>query len=201
MVTLKELQDQFRRLNYKPTFWAREEIRELPHIIVPGEQITNIVIGWYEGGLALLMSTNYRVLLVDKKPFFLTVEDLRFNKIADVKYQYRLLDANICLNYTTGKSLEFKSWNKDGLRKLVNYVQEEIMLQRLTVADSTPSLPQQLEPAPQPVSYAQPILDQQQPELPVDPATQLAATAYQTSKQILRGDKLSRFVTMSQVNR
>lgn len=207
MVTLEELQTQFRRLDYKPTFWAREEVKELPHILVPGEQITNVVSGWYEGGIALLMTTNYRVLMVDKKTFFLTVEDLRYNKISDVKYQYRLMDANVSLSYP-GKSLEFKSWSKDRLRQLVYYIQESIMLQRQAdqvITDNSRNPVSEFPLAPQPLTaYAQPILQQQQaatqPSIPMT-ATNIATHAYKTGQQFLRGHKLSRFITMSQINR
>lgn len=126
MVTMRDILGQFRRLGVKPSLLARGEINELPNILVPREEIMHVVMGWYAGGLALLCATNHRVLLIDKKPFFLTIEDLRYDMIAEVKYQYRLLEAVVDLAYL-GRTLEFKSWNKPQLRALVCHVQQVII--------------------------------------------------------------------------
>lgn len=127
MITTDEVIKQFHRLGVKPSFWARAEIKELGNILVPDEQLTHVVFGWYENGLALLCCTDYRVLLIDKKPFFLKMEDLRYDKISEVKFLHRLLDCSVILSYA-GMKLEFKSWNQGPLRKLTDYVQETITM-------------------------------------------------------------------------
>jgi hypothetical protein len=202
MVTMQEVLSQFQRLRVRPSFLARGEIKELPNILLPGEQLSHVVMGWYDGGLALLCSTNHRVLLIDKKPFFLTVEDLRYNMIAEVRYQYRLLDANICLTYA-GKSLDFKSWNQGRLRELVSHVQEAIMENKKQQEQMIPGpmTDNRLSPQPNfaweeprptesPAQYYQPEQAQEWPRNP-----------YQTGRQLLRRSKVSRFVTLSQINR
>lgn len=126
MVGTNEVLRQFHRLRVKPSIWARAEIKELAGVLMPGEQLTDVIFGWYDNGFALLCCTEHRVLLIDKKPFFLKVEDLRYDKISEVKYLNRLLDSTVILAYA-GMTLEFKSWNQSGLRKLVENVQERIM--------------------------------------------------------------------------
>lgn len=126
MVRLEEVLKQFHRLGVKPTFWAKAEIKELSSLLVPGEQLTNVVFGWYENGFALLCCTDQRVLLIDKKPFFLKFEDLRYDKISEVKFLNRLLDSTVVLSYA-GMKLDFRSWNQAGLRKLMINIQETIM--------------------------------------------------------------------------
>lgn len=126
MVNADEVVRQFHRLNVRPSIWVRAEVKELTRVLVPGEQITHIVAGWYENGFALLCSTDQRVLLIDKKPFFFKMEDLRYDKISEVRYLNRLLDSTVVLSYA-GMRLDFKSWNQAGLRKLMEYVQEAIM--------------------------------------------------------------------------
>lgn len=127
MITTDEVIKQFYRLGVKPSFWARAEIKELANILASDEQLTHVVFGWYDNGLALLCCTDYRVLLIDKKPFFLKMEDLRYDKISEVKFLYRLLDCSIVLSYA-GMKLEFRSWNQGAMRKLIDYVQETITM-------------------------------------------------------------------------
>ncbi len=125
MVGTKELLRQFHLLGVRPSIWAKAEIKELAYIMVPGERLTHIVFGWYDNGFGLLCCTEYRVLLIDKRPFFLKLEDLRYDKISEVKYQSRMFDSCVTLYYA-GMELEFKSWNQGGLRKLTSYVQGTI---------------------------------------------------------------------------
>ena len=67
----KQLEEQLKRIGSNYQFWGRSEIRELAHVLLPGEIIEHCINGYYEGGFALLAATNQRVLLVDKKPFYL----------------------------------------------------------------------------------------------------------------------------------
>lgn len=159
MVAMEEVLRQFHHLGVKPSFWARAEIKELTNILVPGERLAAVVFGWYENGLALLCCTDQRVLLLDKKPFFLKMEDLRFDKIAEIRFLNRLLDSTVILSYA-GQKLEFKSWNQRALRKLMGYVQQAIMVinqqqWNLSEDDNRPNryesvAPQKLWPASEP---------------------------------------------------
>lgn len=127
MVTKKEVLRQFRQLRVKPSRWAKGEIDELSRILVPGECLTHVVFGWYENGFALLCCTENRVLLIDKKPFFLKLEDLRYDKISEVRFLNRLLDTSVILSYA-GMKLEFKSWNQSSMRRLTDFVQQTITM-------------------------------------------------------------------------
>lgn len=126
MVGTQEVLRQFHRLGVKPSVWARAEITELGNILVPGEHLKHVVFGWYENGFALLCCTEHRVLLIDKKPFFFKLEDLRYDKISEVRYLNRLLDSTLVLSYA-GMKLDFKSWKQRELRKLMEFIQETIM--------------------------------------------------------------------------
>lgn len=126
MITMKEVLAQLKHLNFRPSFWTKPEISELPKILIPGERLMQVAMGRYNGGFALLCCTDQRVLLIDKKIFFLTLEDCRYDMIAEVMYQYRLLDATVTLTYAS-KALEFKSWNQANLRRLTTYIQQRVM--------------------------------------------------------------------------
>jgi hypothetical protein len=121
MVDRHEITRQLRDIGFNHVGWGRSEVSELPNIILPGEQIYECVNGIYEGGFALLIATDIRVL--DKKPLsFLTVEDMRFDMINEMDYNHRLFGADIIIS-SGGKNLKFRSYNKTKLRKLIGHVQ------------------------------------------------------------------------------
>ncbi|HVV25476.1 MAG TPA: PH domain-containing protein [Candidatus Saccharimonadales bacterium] len=123
MVTKQSIDEQLKKIRFNLHGWGRTEISELPNIILPDEQIYECVNGIYEGGFALLVATNIRVLLIDKKPLnYLTVEDLRFDMINEIDYSHRLMGAQIRIA-TGSKTLRFTSYNQQRLRKLINHVQ------------------------------------------------------------------------------
>ena len=123
MVSKKVVLDQLKRIGFKHNGWGRSEISELPHILIPGEELYECVNGIYEGGFALLVATDVRVLLIDKKPLnYLTVEDMRFDMISEMDYNHRLLGADISIS-AGDKALRFRSYNQQRLRKLIGHVQ------------------------------------------------------------------------------
>ena len=123
MVSVKSVEQQLKRLKFNTHSWGRAEIRELPNILMPEEEIYECVNGTYEGGFALLVATDSRVLLIDKKPLnFLTVEDMRFEMINELDYSHRMIGAQISIS-AGSKTLQFKSYNQARLRKLINHVQ------------------------------------------------------------------------------
>ena len=126
MVSLQQVEEQLIRIGCNFTFWGRSEVRELANVLMPEEQIAQAVNGSYEGGFALLAVTNYRVLLIDRKPMLLTIEDIRYDMLAEVDFQNRLFGATIRL-MTPMRNLEFSSWSTVRLRKCLNYVQQRVM--------------------------------------------------------------------------
>lgn len=123
MVSADSVEKQLKKLNFNLFGWGRTEAKELPHILMPDEEIHEVVNGIYEGGFALLVATNFRILLIDKKPMnYLTVEDLRFDMISEIDYGHRLFGARISIS-TGSKNLQFTSFNQNRLRKLITHVQ------------------------------------------------------------------------------
>jgi hypothetical protein len=126
MVSQKSIAAQLKKIGFNQHAWGRAEVRELPNIILPDEEIFECVNGTYEGGFALLVATDVRVLLIDKKPFnYLTVEDLRFDMINEIDYNHRALGAYVDIS-TGNRDLKFRSYNQPRLRKLINHVQHRM---------------------------------------------------------------------------
>lgn len=124
MVTPQIVHEQLNRIGFKIHGWGSAEVKELPHILLPDEQIFEVVNGFYDGGFALLVATDVRVLLIDKKPFnYLTVEDLRFDMINEIDYSHRFIGSYITIA-TGNRNLVFHSYNQPRLRKLIGHVQD-----------------------------------------------------------------------------
>lgn len=172
MVHTNEVSKQLKRLHVNFQFWCRAEIRELPRILFEGEQLQKVLVGRYEGGFALFCATDRRVLLVDKKPFYLTIEDIRYDMISDVQFNHRLMDATVRLG-TIHKTIAFTGYNHNKLRDFTNYIQEQVMVNRQQQSNT-----QQIQPSELPVV---PVLTAQgQVPLPV-----IQAVKQQTQRPVM----------------
>jgi len=163
MVRTQDVEEQLKRIGVNFQFFGRPELRELPHILIDGEQIEHVVRGRYEGGWAILCATDRRVLLIDKKPFYLTLEDMRYDMIADVEYNHRMIDATIRLG-TVNKTLRFTAYNHGNLRLLTSFVQGRVMASR---QQPQSVFQQQIQQAPQPAQLPVP----QYEDIPVSEAS------------------------------
>jgi len=126
MVSLSDVEVKLAAVGMHNKVWGRPEVRELRNILTPDEQIIGAVNGSYEHGFAMLVATDHRVLLIDKKPLFLSLEDLRYDMISEVNYSTGILTATLTV-LVTSKKLQFKSIRLRKLRLLTAYMQQHIM--------------------------------------------------------------------------
>ncbi|MEO5627705.1 MAG: PH domain-containing protein [Candidatus Saccharimonadales bacterium] len=126
MVTLQEVEKQLEAIGANSKFWGRAEIIELQHILVSGEQIQACLNGRYSGGFATFVATDQRLLLVDKKLFYLTIEDMRYDMISEVDFGAQLMSGTIKV-CTPTKNLTFTTFKPKPLREVTNYIQQRVM--------------------------------------------------------------------------
>lgn len=126
MVSLDQVERQLKQVGCNFQFWGRSEVKELRNILAAEETIAHCVNGWYANGFAMLCATDHRLLLIDHKPMFLSVEDIRYDMIAEIDYNRNLLDATINI-ITPSRKLVFTSWSMYHLREVLNYTQSQIM--------------------------------------------------------------------------
>ena len=126
MITSHEVQRQLQAIGADFRYWGRSEMHELEHILVPGENIRYCLNGRYEGGFAMLCITDQRIVLIDKKPLYLTLEDIRYDMVAEVDYSQRLLNSTIQI-CTVNKKLAFTAWKRHTLRQATSYIQNRVM--------------------------------------------------------------------------
>lgn len=127
MVHVSVIEARLSQLGVKLSRWFQAELRELQHVLFEHEKIVSIVPGRYFAGYALLVATDQRLLLIDKRTFFLTVDDIRYDMIAETDYSARLMDATVQI-FTLNKQHRFTAFKyKRQLRELTSYVQRRVM--------------------------------------------------------------------------
>ncbi len=129
MRDIKLVKQELKRLGADKSTFGGPERGELPKILMSDEEIQHIINGRYSGGFATLVATNQRLLLVDKKIFFLTVEDIRYDMIAEVDYGHQFIGATIHVR-SFSKDLKFQSFKKDDLREFTHFIQHRVMALR-----------------------------------------------------------------------
>jgi len=90
------------------------------------ETIVALACGRYFGSFALLVATDQRLLLIDKRVFFMTIEDSRYDMISEIDFNMQVYAANLTI-YTMNKTHKFTSVKyKKQLRELTSYVQRRV---------------------------------------------------------------------------
>jgi hypothetical protein len=127
MVHLSIIEARLNKLDVKPSRWYKPELKELQDILVDNEDIIALVPGRYFGGYALLVATDLRLLLIDKRTFFLSLEDIRYDMISEVDFSSRLLDCTVQI-FSVNKLHRFTSRKyRQHLKKLTTYIQQRVM--------------------------------------------------------------------------
>lgn len=130
MVHISVIEAKLSKMGVKISRWFRAEIKELEKILMDDEDIISVVPGRYFGGYAMLVATDCRLLMIDKRAFFMNLEDIRFDMISEVDFSSRLFDSTVTI-FTLNKQHRFSSTKyKSQLRKLTAYVQQQVAQQR-----------------------------------------------------------------------
>jgi hypothetical protein len=115
------------KLGFSHSRWFRAEIRELEHILMDHEKLIALACGRYFGSFALLVATDQRLLLIDKRVFFMTIEDTRYDMISEIDYNSQIYNATVTV-FTLNKTHKFTTMKyKTQLRDLTTYVQRRVM--------------------------------------------------------------------------
>jgi hypothetical protein len=114
------------KLGFRTSRWFKAEINELQHVLMDDEEIISLACGRYFGSFALLVATDQRLLLIDKRVFFMTIEDTRYDMVSEIDYNAPAYSATVTI-YTMNKTHKFTSVKyKRQLRELTTYVQRRV---------------------------------------------------------------------------
>lgn len=125
---LDEIKNQIQELKLSgvSNFLGRREIKELPNILAPTEIIDNVAQGTYNNGQGILVSTNRRLLFVDKGMLYgLKVEDFPLDKISSIQYETGLLLGEIKI-HTSGNIAKIENVEKASARSFAEFVRDKL---------------------------------------------------------------------------
>ena len=104
------------------------EVTLLANLLQEGETIKGIVFGRYKhfleglNGRGALIATNYRIVLIDRKPAYMRYEELPYSIIAGVEDGSSGAIAQVTLKTRIG-DIVMKSWNRKSIDKFVHSVE------------------------------------------------------------------------------
>lgn len=127
MKNSENITTQLKSLNLRFRIFGRSEIKELRRVLQPGENILHCVYGFYQGGSGLLVATEKRILLIDKRPFFLNIEDMTYEKLRNAELTFKSLQASLHI-HDGFKKLVFQSISDARLKCMKEYITSRIQL-------------------------------------------------------------------------
>lgn len=92
------------------------ETRYLPTVIHPDETILGVVYGRYRRsvnatiGRGILVATDQRLLLVDRKPLFTNVDEFAYDAVGGVNYSHAVLAGTVTV-HAAGGDIKLRTFN------------------------------------------------------------------------------------------
>jgi hypothetical protein len=95
-------------------------------ILAHGEIMDNIVGGFYNKSKGILVSTNRRLLFIDKGLIYgLKVEDFPLDKISSISYETGIITGKIRI-YTSGNTTEIDYVEKNSAKIFAEFVRDKL---------------------------------------------------------------------------
>ncbi len=104
-------------------FFGRSECAELKKILSNTETVEHLVYGFYNGGRGILVATNKRILLIDKRSFFVNVEEFLYDLLHSATVDKNSLLPQITLVSPHSK-LTFKTVSDAKLKKMSDFISD-----------------------------------------------------------------------------
>jgi hypothetical protein len=139
---LEEIKSMITNLNLDniSTFFGRKEINELPQILAPTEKIDNIIQGTYNNGQGILVSTNRRLVFIDKGLLYgLKVEDFPLDKISSIQYETGILLGKVKI-HTSANIATIDNVEKSSARKFAEFVRDKLSQPKESHSQEKPQL-------------------------------------------------------------
>jgi hypothetical protein len=125
MVSKSSIKGQLRSIGHGFRLFGRAEIKELKNILQPGERIVQYTYGYYHGGSGLLVATDKRLILIDKRPFFMNVESMLYSQVNDIDFDTQMLFGSLYLHAGI-KKIVFRSVSDADLRTICDFTKDKI---------------------------------------------------------------------------
>ena len=106
---------------------SKPEIKKLPHILFDNESVKAFVLGFYDGGYAMLVATELRLLFVDVMPLGRTiVDDIPYNMLGSTGLGMGIVFASVTI-FARAKTYRFWWVKKQDAQKFNDYVEIQML--------------------------------------------------------------------------
>jgi hypothetical protein len=120
MVSKISVAVQLKRAGKKFRFFGRAEANELKNVLRLGESIIQCAYGHYHGGSGLIVATDQRIILLDKRPFYLNVESMEYENIRHIDFKTNKFHGILYVQNSI-KRVIFRSISDARLKKIKNH--------------------------------------------------------------------------------
>jgi hypothetical protein len=122
----EEIAIQIEALQIENQFFGKKEIKELPNILSVSENVDNLITGIYNSNFGILVSTNHRLIFVDKGFIYgLKVEDFPLDKITSIEYETGFVSGEVTI-HTSSNIAKIRQVDKVSARKFAEFVREKL---------------------------------------------------------------------------
>lgn len=125
MADAESIEKILKSLGYGEKLLGISEIKALPPILWEDELPEKIIRGRYNGGFGVLVSTNKRLIFINKSILSLRVEDFSYDKITSIQYSKGLFSGNMEI-YASGNRALITEIKKDQVGPFAEYVRAKI---------------------------------------------------------------------------
>ncbi len=126
MIDPETVEQQLKDIGIPRMPMCRAELNQLPSIMVPGEVIEHLMAGIYLGGYAIMVATNRRLLVIDKKVGGIVIEDVPYDMIAEVEYVHTPFKSETII-FARSKKVKFRAFRGTHVREFTEYLQQRMM--------------------------------------------------------------------------
>ena len=132
MANLLDVRTQLHQIGFKNKYFGWSALRQLPMILERNEIIEHVVTGVYQDGYAVIVATNKRVLILDKKPMSFRAEDIHYEMISQVEHYLGPMFAKLRIR-SLSNACEFTSIHASDVQSFANHVDRRVNKIRLNM--------------------------------------------------------------------
>ncbi len=132
MQRLREIVRQLRLVGLNNNLWGWSEIKRLPSVLEDDEQILRAVSGFYQGGHALVIATDKRILFLDGKMMSFKVEDIHYEMVSEVIHVTGIFTAKLRIRCISNE-IELTSYAQRNVRDFATFVDAKVNSIRLNM--------------------------------------------------------------------
>jgi hypothetical protein len=150
MVSPEIVRKQLDRLGIGSMPLCNSEIRQLPRLLVVGEEIEGLLAGRYFAGYSIMVATNFRLLIIDKKlGGGLIFEDIPYDMIAEVEFGHGPFSSHLTI-HARSKKIDFKVFRGSPVMDFAQYLEQRMMEARNQIRSAQSPFNQQMPQENQP---------------------------------------------------